>query len=135
VFDGQCMCINACSWIHVHLKPWHSGWWSVYVYHYLFINSRTFKTLTQSSMVSVCVSILVDQFLHISNLDTVVGDQCMYINDCLWIHVHLIPWQSVRWSVYVYQYVLMNSRTFKTLTQCSIVSVCVYILVYEFTYI
>ena len=28
----------------------------MYVYHYLFINSRTFKTLTQWLVVSVCVS-------------------------------------------------------------------------------
>ena len=154
---GQCMCITTClsihvhlnpwhsGWwsvyvyhyclsIHVHLKPWHSGWWSVYVYHCFFINSRTFKPLTQWLMVSVCVSLLVYRFTYTYNLDTVVGGQCMCITTCLSIHVHLNPWHSGWWSVYVYHYLFINSRTFKPLTQWLLVSVCVSLLVYQFTY-
>ena len=101
-FGGQCMCITTCLSIHVYLNPWHSGWWSVYVYHYLFINSRTSKPLTQWLVVSVCVSLLVYQFTSIQNLDTVVGGQCMCITTCLSIHVHLNPWHSGWWLVYVY---------------------------------
>ena len=153
---GQCMCITTCLSIHVHLNPWHSGWWSVYVHHYLFINSRTFKTLTQWLVVSVCVSLLVYQFTYIENLDTVDGGQCMCITTCLSIHVHLKPWHSGWWSVYVYHYLFIYWRTFKPLTQWLVVSVsidaylnpcvspltqwlvvsvCVSLLVYQLSYI
>ena len=152
------MCITTCLSIHVHLKPWHSGWWSVYVYHYLFINSPTSKTLTQWLMVvyvyhylfinsrtskpltqwlvvSVCVSLLVYQFTYIENLDTLDGGQCMCITTCLSIHVHLKPWHSGWWSVYVYHYLCIYWRTFKPLTQWLVVSVCVSLFVYLLTYI
>ena len=154
----HCMCITTSLSIHVHLNPWHSGWWSVsvyhylfinsrtfkpltqwwwsvYVYHYLFINSRTFKTLTQW-LVGQCTCITTCLSIHVYlNLDTVVGGQCMCITTCLSIHVHLNPWHSGWWSVYVYHYLFINSRTFKRLTQWLVVSVCVSLLVYQFTYI
>lgn len=75
------------------------------------MNSRTFKTLPQCSVVRVYVSLLIDEFTYISKID------------------------SVRWSVYVYQYLFMYSSILKSLTQCSVVCVYVSILVYDFKYI
>ena len=155
---GQCMCITTCLSIHVHLNPWHSGWWSVYVYHYLFINSRTFKPW-HSGWWSVYVYYYF--FINSRTFKTLTqwfGGQCMCITTCLSIDVHLNPWHSGWWSVYVYHYFFINSRTFKpwhsgwwsvyvyhyffinsrtfkTLTQRLVGSVCVSLLVYQFTYI
>jgi hypothetical protein len=146
VFDGQCMCINTCLWIHLHLISWHSVRWSEYVYQYFLMNSRTFKTLTQWSVVSVCVT----QLVKVLNVRESINKHWYTYTDhrtlcqcfkCTWIHepalIHIywppttvsrvlnLRGHSVWWSVYVYQSLLMNSRTFKSLSQFSVVSICV----------
>jgi hypothetical protein len=137
-FKGhQCMCINTCWWNHVHLKPWHSTWWSVYVYQYLLMNSRTFKTLTQCLMISICVSMLVDHCVKVLNVREFINKYWYICNDhrplCQWVKRTWIHQQvSVWWSVYVNQSLFINSRTFKSLSQCSVVNICVSILVDEF---
>ena len=64
MFDDQCMRFNSSWWIYVHLKPLHSIRWSVYVYQYLFINSRIFKGILSTS----CVMFSYPKLLSISVL-------------------------------------------------------------------
>jgi hypothetical protein len=140
VFDGQYMCINACWWIHVHLRSWHSVWWSVFLYQYLLSESINKHWYTYTDHQTLCQGfnctwIYQQVLIHIYRpSNTVSRFKSTWFHKQVLIHIHW-PWNSVRWSVYVYQCLFMNSRTFNTLTECSMVSVCVSILVDKFKYV